>query len=207
MTTGGEGGMFVTDDEAIWRRAWAYKDHGKSWAATHESAHPPGFRWLHESFGTNWRMTEMQAAIGRRQLMKLDQWIARRTHNASIMAAALQNVPGLRIPPTPDWAESAHYKFYAFINPAQLRQCWDQTRIIQAVNAEGVPCFAGSCSEIYRERAFVDAGFAPQQRLPEATLQGETSLMFLVHPTLSDTDIEDACNATAKVMAVAVDLD
>lgn len=207
MTTGGEGGMFVTDDEASWRRAWAYKDHGKSWEAVHERKHPPGFRWLHESFGTNWRMTEMQAAIGRRQLMKLDQWIASRTRNASIMAASLQNVPGLRIPPTPDWAESAHYKFYVFINPAQLRQRWDQTRIIQAVNAEGVPCFAGSCSEIYRERAFVDAGFAPQQRFPEAALQGETSLMFLVHPTLCDVDMDDACKAVAKVMAVALGLD
>jgi len=205
MTTGGEGGMFVTDDEAVWRRAWAYKDHGKSWAATHESSHPPGFRWLHESFGTNWRMTEMQAAIGRRQLLKLDQWIARRKRNALIMAALLKGVPGLRIPPTPDWAESAHYKFYAFIDPDQLRQGWDQARIIQAINAEGVPCYAGSCSEIYRELAFVDAGLSPEQRLPEAVLQGETSLMFLVHPTLSDCDMEDACKAVAKVMAAAVE--
>lgn len=205
MTTGGEGGMFVTDDEAIWRRAWAYKDHGKSWAATHESVHPPGFRWLHESFGTNWRMTEMQAAIGRRQLVKLDQWIGRRKRNASILAASLTDVAGLRIPPTPDWAEPAHYKFYAFINPGQLRQGWGQTRIIQAVNAEGVPCYAGSCSEIYREMAFVDAGLSPAQRLPEAMLQGETSLMFLIHPTLGDDDMKDVCAAVRKVMAVAAE--
>lgn len=205
MTTGGEGGMFLTDDETVWRRAWAHKDHGKSWVATHESLHPPGFRWLHESFGTNWRMTEMQAAIGRRQLTKLDQWISRRKRNASIMAESLKDVVGLRIPPTPEWAESAHYKFYAFINPGQLRTEWDQTRIIQAINAEGVPCYAGSCSEIYREKAFVDAGLIPEQRLPEAALQGETSLMFLVHPTLSDVDMKDACEAVAKVMAVAAE--
>jgi dTDP-4-amino-4,6-dideoxygalactose transaminase len=205
MTTGGEGGLFVTDDEAVWRRAWAYKDHGKSWAATHASVHPPGFRWLHESFGTNWRMTEMQAAIGRRQLAKLDQWIALRTRNASILAASLKKVPGLQIPLIPDWAESAYYKFYAFINPDQLRSGWNQTRIIQAINAEGVPCFAGSCSEIYREKAFTDAGFSQAKRLPEAMLQGETSLMFQIHPTLSDADMADTCNAVAKVMAEATE--
>jgi dTDP-4-amino-4,6-dideoxygalactose transaminase len=205
MTTGGEGGLFVTDDEAVWRRAWAYKDHGKSWAAAHEMVHPPGFRWLHESFGTNWRMTEMQAAIGRRQLIKLDQWIARRTRNASIMAASLRRIAGLRVPTPPGWAESAHYKFYAFLDPDQLRQGWGQNRIIHAITAEGVPCYAGSCSEIYLERAFVDAGLSPEERLPEAMLQGETSLMFLVHPTLCDADMEDACKAVAKVMAAALE--
>ena len=53
MTTGGEGGMVTTNDEALWRAMWAYKDHGKSWAAVYERQHPPGFRWLHEGFGTN----------------------------------------------------------------------------------------------------------------------------------------------------------
>ncbi len=204
MTTGGEGGMFVTDDEASWRRAWAYKDHGKSWEAVHERKHPPGFRWLHESFGTNWRMTEMQAAIGRRQLAKLDRWIERRKQNALILAASLKDVAGIRIPTAPDWAESAHYKFYAFINIDLVCKGWDQIRIIQAINAEGVPCYVGSCSEIYKEIAFVDAGFSPKQRFAEAVLQGETSLMFLIHPTLSDADMEDVCKAVAKVMAVAV---
>lgn len=204
MTTGGEGGMFLTDDEAVWRRAWSYKDHGKSWEAVHERAHPPGFRWLHHSFGTNWRMTEMQAAIGRCQLAKLDRWVARRTKNAILLANLLKNVDGLRVSVVPDWATPAYYKFYAFLDLGSLGKGWDQTRIIQAINAEGVPCYAGSCSEIYREKAFVDAGFSPRQRFPEAALQGETSLMFLIHSTLSDVDIEDTYSAVAKVMKAAV---
>ena len=203
MTTGGEGGLFLTDDEGVWRRAWAFKDHGKSWEAAHESKHPPGFRWLHHSFGTNWRMTEMQAAIGRRQLTKLDHWVERRKRNASILECLLKDVPGIRVVPIPEWATPAYYKFYAFISPGLLSNGWDQTRIIQAINAEGVPCFAGSCSEIYRETAFVEAGFSPKQRWPEAALQGETSLMFLVHPTLSDVDMEDTYKAVAKVIFFA----
>ena len=65
MTTGGEGGMVTTNDQGLWSVMWSFKDHGKSWEAVYERDHPPGFRWVHDSFGTNWRMTEMQAAIGR----------------------------------------------------------------------------------------------------------------------------------------------
>ena len=74
MTTGGEGGMVTCNDKALWSRMWSFKDHGKSWSAIYEKDHPPGFRWLHESFGTNWRMTEMQGAIGRIQLARMPQW-------------------------------------------------------------------------------------------------------------------------------------
>ncbi|MGP1613939.1 MAG: DegT/DnrJ/EryC1/StrS family aminotransferase, partial [Pollutimonas bauzanensis] len=58
MTTGGEGGMATTNDRALWSRMWSLKDHGKSWDAIYQREHKPGFRWLHESFGTNWRMME-----------------------------------------------------------------------------------------------------------------------------------------------------
>jgi dTDP-4-amino-4,6-dideoxygalactose transaminase len=204
MTTGGEGGLFLTDDKDVWRRAWAYKDHGKSWATVHEAAHPAGFRWLHESFGTNWRMTEMQAAIGRRQLMKLDDWIERRTRNAALLEAGLKDVPGIITVAMPGWAEPAYYKYYAFVDPTKLAEGWNRTRIVDAIAAEGVPCFVGSCGEIYREKAFSQAGLGPEERLPEAMRQGETSLMFLIHPTLGEAEMSDACRAVKKVMAVAV---
>ena len=204
MTTGGEGGLFLTDDEDVWQRAWAYKDHGKSWATVHEAAHPAGFRWLHESFGTNWRMTEMQAAIGRRQLMKLDDWIERRTRNAALLEAGLKDVPGIITVAMPDWAAPAYYKYYAFVDPEKLAEGWNRTRVVDAIAAEGVPCFVGSCGEIYREKAFAQAGLGPEERLPEAMRQGETSLMFLIHPTLGEAEMSDACRAVEKVMAVAV---
>ncbi len=203
ITTAGEGGMLVTDDPVLWRRAWEYKDHGKCWDAVRDRQHPPGYRWLHHSFGTNWRMTEVQAAIGRLQLAKLPVWSARRRRNAGLLATGLQGLPGLRIPQPPADVQHAYYKLYAFVEPAQLKPDWTQLRILQTINAEGIPCMAGSCCEIYRERAFVAAGLGPPQPFPSAQALSQTSLMFVVHPTLDDQDMADTVAAVRKVMQAA----
>ena len=201
MTTGGEGGMLTTNSERVWDRAWSYKDHGKSYDAVYNRQHPPGFRWLHESFGTNYRLTEMQSAIGRVQLGKLTRWVATRRKHAATLHARLASLPALRIPvPGPEFGHS-YYKFYAFVRPEKLRKGWDRDRIMNAIVADGVPCYVGSCSEIYLERAFQT--HYPQARLPVARELGETSLMFLVHPTLSDTEIERASDTILKVMREA----
>lgn len=203
ITTGGEGGMLLTNDSTIWEKSWAYKDHGKSYDAVFRRQHPPGFRWVHESFGTNWRMTEMQAAIGRLQLKKLDQWIAKRRAHATALNTCFCNLKGLRVTPPPKGVGHAYYKYYAFIRPEKLKSGWSRDRIIEAITAEGVPCYAGGCSEIYLEKAFADAGQRPASRHATAKTLGENSLMFLVHPTLSDDDIIDTCRAVAYVMTQA----
>jgi len=203
ITTGGEGGMLLLDDTAAWEKAWAYKDHGKSYDAVFRREHPPGFRWAHESFGSNWRMTEMQAAIGRLQLAKLPGWVARRQHLAGILSEGFAALPGVRVTRPGAGIGHAYYKYYAFLEPERLKPDWDHNRIINAINAEGIPCIAGSCSEIYLEKAFIDAGLAPAARLPTAQLLGATSLSFLVHPTLADADMRDTCIAVAKVMRAA----
>ena len=203
MTTGGEGGMVTTDDPALWRRMWEYKDHGKSWAGVYEREHPPGFRWLHESFGSNYRMLEVQAAIGRIQLRRMDEWHASRVANANLLWEAARTIPGLRAPTLPAGVEHAAYKGYVFVEPEALADGWDRDRIMEAVNAAGVPCFSGSCSEIYRERAFEGTGWTPEARLPIARELGETSLMFLVHPTLPRATMRAACKTLATVMARA----
>jgi len=204
MTTGGEGGMLVMNDRTQWEKAWAYKDHGKSFDAVFNREHPPGFRWLHESFGSNFRMTEMQAAIGRRQLEKLPAWLAARRRNAALLDEGFASIPGLRLTLPPQGIGHAYYKYYAFVEPEALAPGWDATRINEAINAEGVPCFAGSCSEIYLERAFADRCWAPPERLPVARSLGETSLMFMVHPTLTETDMADTVAAARKVMRTAL---
>jgi hypothetical protein len=214
MTTGGEGGMLTTNDTALWEKAWAFKDHGKSFDAVYRRQHPPGFRWLHESFGTNWRLTEMQSAIGRIQLRRLDDWIASRRRNAAILSAGLANIPGLRLTEPPAEIGHAFYKYYAFIRPelfagnpksdsqnSKFDPASIRDRVMNAVNAEGIPCFSGSCSEIYLENAFLDAGLGPQERLTVARELGETSLMFLVHPTLSEQDIRETVRVVEKVMS------
>ena len=207
MTTGGEGGMVTTNDESLWRKMWAYKDHGKSYAAVYETDHPPGYRWLHESFGTNWRMTEMQAVLGRIQLTRMPDWTAKRTANAqAILDACVKweakdylSVP--RLEESPQFADSTHayYKLYVYVQPDNLPKEWSRDRIIQEINDLGVPCFSGSASEVYLEKAFDNTGLRPESRLPVAKQLGETSLMFLVHPTLTADEIKQTVQAIDSV--------
>lgn len=203
MTTGGEGGMLTTNDESIWRRAWEFKDHGKSYDAVYNRQHPSGFRWLHESFGTNWRLTEMQSAIGRIQLRKLPEWTRTRQRNAAILTERLSQIPALRVTTPPPEIGHAYYKYYVFVRPECLLSGWDRDRIMAAINADGIPCYSGSCSEIYLEEAFANTGWAPKTRLPIARELGETSLMFLVHPTLTEADIHKTCDVIGSVMRAA----
>ncbi|MEH6707379.1 MAG: DegT/DnrJ/EryC1/StrS aminotransferase family protein [Alloalcanivorax venustensis] len=200
MTTGGEGGMVTTNDAALWSRMWSLKDHGKSWEAVYERDHPPGFRWLHESFGHNWRLTEMQAAIGRIQLQRMGEWTRRRQAHCQTLWDAGRRLPGLRVPALPEAAAHAGYKGYVFVEPAALNPGWSRDRIMNAMVERGVPCFSGSCSEVYLERCFQDAGLAPARPLPVARELGETSLMFLVHPTLEDAHMQRTVDALAEVM-------
>ena len=200
MTTGGEGGLLALDDEAAWRRAWAYKDIGRSYAAVYEREHVPGFRWLTESFGTNWRMTEMQAAIGRIQLRRLPEWSETRKRNAQMLRIALQDLACMRIPETPADCHHANYKFYAFVRPDQLALGWSRDRILAEIEESGLPCGVGSCSEIYLEKAFSDRGWAPAERLPVAKELGETSMMFMVHPTLTEEQMQWAAQTVQAVV-------
>lgn len=203
MTTGGEGGMVTTNDRELWSKMWSYKDHGKSWEAVYERQHPPGFRWLHDSFGTNWRMLEIQAVIGRIQLKRMSDWTTQRSHNANTIWETARQLRGLRVPVIPQHIGHAAYKCYVFVEPEQLKPDWNRDRIMAEINQHGIPCFSGSCSEVYLEKAFDNTGWRPAERLPVAKALGETSLMFLVHPTLTTKHIQQTCEVLAKVMAMA----
>lgn len=203
MTTGGEGGMVTVNDRDLWSRMWSFKDHGKSWNAVYERDHPPGFRWLHESVGTNWRMMEMQAAIGRVQLKRMPEWTRQRLAHSQAIWQAAGNIPALRVPNIPAEVGHAGYKCYVFVRPEKLAEGWDRDRIMNEMVARGVPCFSGSCSEVYLEKCFQDLDLAPKERLPVAKELGETSLMFLVHPTLEQVHIDKTCETLRAVMAEA----
>ena len=203
MTTGGEGGIVTTNDESLWKTMWAYKDHGKSYDAVYNTQHPPGFRWLHESFGTNWRLTEMQSVIGRIQLKRMPEWTRQRRANAKIINEVCRSIPALRVPDIPGHMKYAYYKYYVFVRPEQLKKGWDRDRIVDEIVKEGVPCYQGSCSEVYLEKAFDNTGFRPEKRLPIAKELGETSLLFLVHPTLQKQEIEKTCTAIQAIMLQA----
>lgn len=219
MTTGGEGGMVTTNDEALWRSMWSFKDHGKSYAAIYEREHPPGFRWLHESFGTNWRMLEMQAVVGRIQLQRMAEWNAVRVANAAAILSECRRHVALRVPDFRCDASQcgadcavrsdcvhAQYKCYVYVRPERLAEGWSRDRIVAEINARAVPCYQGSCSEVYLEKAFDNTNWRPNERLPGARELGETSLMFLVHPGLTTGEIQSTCDALAEIMRLASDV-
>ncbi len=203
MTTGGEGGMVITQDEALRLKVWSFKDHGKNYKAVCEQNHSLGFRWLHESFGTNGRMMEMQAALGRIQLQRMSEWHLQRTKNSFHLQQACLNFSALRTPIPPPHLEHAWYKFYTYVRPEALSSSWSRDRIMSEINALGVPCYSGSCSEIYLEKTFYNTGWRPKARLPAARQLGETSLMFLVHPTLTESEIAQTNDAIQNVMKKA----
>ena len=203
MTTGGEGGMVTTNDENLWNRMWSYKDHGKSYKAVYEKKHPDGFKWLNESFGTNWRMTELQGAIGRIQLKRMSNWNSNRIFNANKIWNTMKNFTGLRVPNIPDYINHAAYKCYVFVEEKNLKKGWNRNRIMEEINKLGVPCYTGVCPEVYLEKAFDNSGFRPKERLLNAKKLGETSLIFLVHPTLNKNEIQKTCDVITSVMKSA----
>ena len=192
MTTGGEGGMIVTNNESLWHKAWAYKDHGKHYDTVYNKTHPPGFRWLHESFGTNFRLTEMQSAIGRIQLKKLPSWTKKRQENAKYLTNELSKNP-LFSTHTPDSNYAhAYYKYYCSINNN------NRDSVTKQLTQAGIPCFSGSCYDISLEKAF-------NQRTTSHTnakILGEKCLMFLVHPTITTTHLDqliDQLHSTTSI--------
>ena len=210
MTTGGEGGMVTTNDKALWQKMWEYKDHGKNYDSIYHKQHPPGFRWLHDSFGTNWRMMEMQAVIGRIQLKKMTEWTKIRTQNAKILRDALTQFAGeqqfLRIPDIEFHqvmggdSVHAYYKYYVYVRPENLPENINRDSILNALNEKKIPCFSGSCSEIYLEKAFDNHPSRPNARLTVAKELGETSLMFLIHPTLTTNEMQTIATTTVDVL-------
>lgn len=203
ITTGGEGGMITTNDKEIWQKIWSFKDHGKNYDKVYHQEHPPGFRWLHDAFGTNWRMTEIQAAIGRIQLRKLPGWLATRKRNAVILDENFKSCLGLRVTSPPKYLLHAYYKYYVFIRLEKLKLGWNRDKIMQIINEKGVPCFVGICSEIYAEEAFKSMSEITYATCPVAKELGKTSLMFSVSPTLTPDDMLKTAHVTLEVMQLA----
>jgi len=203
ISTGGEGGMVTTNSESLWQKMWSYKDHGKNYKLAHQRSLSNVFRFIHESFGTNWRMTEIQAVIGQIQLKRMDGWHTKRLKNASMIWSAAKKCKGLRVPVVDNYVEHAAYKCYVFVETKLLKSDWTRERIIEEIKLLGVPCYSGSCSEVYLEKCFSDFGIKPKNRLANAKKLGEESLMFLVHPTLSNKEIQKTCDGILSVMKMA----
>jgi len=203
MTTGGEGGMVTTNDKKLWEAMWSFKDHGKSYDAIYNREHPPGFRWVHESFGTNWRLTEMQSAIGRIQLSRMNDWTRIRGEHAAKLVAICREFECIRVPEVPEYIQHANYKFYVFVNPELINESWSRDKILEALNEKGIPAMQGSCSEVYLEKAFENTGLRPDKSLPIAKELGATSLMFQVHPTITADQMNQVCLCLRDILKQA----
>ncbi|WP_255738616.1 DegT/DnrJ/EryC1/StrS aminotransferase family protein [Frankia sp. CiP3] len=227
LSTAGEGGMVTTDDAALYRAAWSYKEQGRRFAVVDAGAEPRpepdglstddlggdgsddldweqggGSPLAHGGFGTNARMHELAAAVGRAGLPHLPEMVERRRDNALLLALRLRDVAALRLVSPPSHVGHAYYRWYAFVRTDLLHDGWDRNRVVAAVRAEGVPCFTGCPREVYREAA-VPARWRPAASLPVARELGRTAIALLVHPALDLSDISDASDALVKVMSVA----
>jgi len=203
ITTGGEGGMVTTQDEKYREAIWSYKDHGKSWSSVYDKKSPSGFSLMHDTIGINGRLPEMQSAIGRIQLGMMPEWIRARRANGHRILDTAATLSALRVAYPPSTVGHAWYRAYVFVRSEALKIGWTRDRIIKAMNVNGVPCSQGSCSEVYLEKCFTSAGISPGTRLPAAQELGETSLMFLVHPTLTEDEISKTCDTLVKVVQQA----
>ena len=204
ISTGGEGGMVTTNNKTIYEKVWSLKDHGKSLKKSSELNSNLGFRWLHDDLGSNFRITEIQSAIGRIQLGKLNEWTKIRTRNAMILSKKLSKIGLIRLALPPNSITHGWYKYYCYLNLEALSSNWNRERIIKEISLEGYPAYEGSCSEIYLEKSFINRNLNPPNRLPNAKLLGETSLMFLIHPTITEKNMNMYANKICEVLKKAM---
>jgi len=208
--------MITTNDSEVYEKIWSLKDHGKNRTLASTPKKSAGFQWLHDDFGGNGRMMEFQAAIGRLQLQRLPEWTSARQNNARLIQETCRRHSVVRVPifrcnrqtcavdcPPSSGCQHAYYKCYVYLEPSKLAEGWDRDRVIAEINVKGVPCYHGACPEIYLEKAFDNTGWRPAERLPVAKELGETSLMFLVHPTLTDEEVTKTCETLDAVLREA----
>lgn len=191
MSTGGEGGMVVTNDKTLYQHMWSHKDHGKNQSKCLNAKADTHFKWVHDAIGTNYRMTEMQAAIELRQLDLLPGWLSDRRSAAKTYTEAFRHIEGLRVSEPTDDSLHAYYKYYVFLdpeyyeNPAQAK-----FHLLEKAKKGGVPLFYGSCPEIYKEGGFKHTNIHNQDRNKNAEALGDLSLMLNVDPSVNGGDQE-----------------
>jgi dTDP-4-amino-4,6-dideoxygalactose transaminase len=211
ISTGGEGGMISTNNKNLWLKIWSLKDHGKNYQRVFDKKHKTGFRWLHDDLGSNYRMTEMQAVIGREQLKSLDQQIKKRNIIANLYLNGLKNFYQNDIIKKPDFkcetcplkqtvkkcnkCKHVFYRLNLFVNQKKI----NQTKLIEKINKNKIECNMGSCPEIYREKIFKKLKLYPKKRLQNAKLLGETSIMFPINPNKEIKKIKQEIKVIGKI--------
>ena len=213
ISTGGEGGMISTNYKKFWQKLWSLKDHGKNFKKVFYKKHKTGFKWLHDNLGSNYRMTEIQAAIGREQLKSLDKQIKKRNLIANLYLNGLSDYykkynifkePNFKCETCPikktrsqcKDCTHAFYRLNLFVNKKKI----NQIELIEELNKKKINCNVGSCPEIYREQIFKKLNFYPKKRLLNAKLLGEISIMFPINPNEKFVKIKSQIYQIKKVL-------
>lgn len=203
ISTGGEGGLVITKDEHLYKKMWSLRDHGWDYDKAHTTDDSTGFKWLVDTFSTNWRMTELQSAIGRIQLRKLTHWIEKRRNNAERLRSAIQDLPLIRDLTPPNTVKHSYYKFNILIERNMLAANWTRDKIVDDLNSRGVPARVGACPDIAREAAFSNAGFDTSHPRPNAADIADRTIMLPAHPTLTEGNINFMADVLRTVMSSA----
>jgi dTDP-4-amino-4,6-dideoxygalactose transaminase len=213
ISTGGEGGMISTNNKKLWLKLWSLKEHGKNYNKVFHKKHKTGFRWLHDEIGSNYRMIELQAAIGREQLKSLDKQIKKRNFIANFYLKKFSDYyqkynmlrkPDFKCQSCPVKQNSkkcnkcvhAFYRLNLFINKNKI----EQIKFIELLNKKKINCNVGSCPEIYREKIFSKLNLYQKKRLTNAKLLGKTSIVFPINPNRDLTKIKSEINSIKKIL-------
>lgn len=189
ISTGGEGGLTLTNDSDLYKRMWSLRDHGWNYDRAHTQDTSIGFKWLVDTFSTNWRLTESQSAIGRLQLKKLEHWVARRRDNASVLTTAVAGLASIADLTPPETVRHSYYKYNVLLEPKALTKNWTRDRIVAELIALGVPARIGACPDISREHAFARESINTSNPRPHAANLADRTIMLPVHPTLTDGNV------------------
>lgn len=206
MTTLGEGGMLSTNSSELFNFVNSYKDHGKNFEKLKEKGPAFGYKYVHDTLGTNLRMTEVQAAVGRVQLKSLEGFVRQRNLNAQLLSTYLEGFGFLREPKhsakTPKNSINSYYRYYLLLDDDYVKRVRSRDEVGQLVNKMGGTCFAGSCSELYLEGAFHGVSIYPQVRFSNASKYAQDSLAFLVHPNLTEEELVQNAKVLSQVLSM-----
>ena len=200
MTTGGEGGMITTNNKNYYKKVNSYKDHGKNFSKIKNNKNKIGFQYVHDDFGSNYRMTAMQSAIGIYQLKQLKSWVSKRFNHYKYFLNSLKNINGLIIPKLPKNIIHASYRMYVYLDYSKIKKKISVREVIKMIRSYGVPCSTGACSEIYREIIFKKYFKKPIKRLKNAKLSDETSIAFFINPFSKVAEVDLMVNSIKKVL-------
>ncbi len=193
ISTGGEGGMITTNSYKNYQKIWSLKDHGKNIKKYLNIKNNYSFRYIHDSFGSNFRLTEMQSSIGNAQLLYIKERVKLRQRNANQYIKNFKNCKFIITPIIPKNITHSFYRLYLRFNFKFIKKNWNKNKIINKLNKLGFECSEGACSEIYNEKCFRNSKFKVKKSLKNCVELSKSSFALKVDHTISLQTINTQC--------------